>query len=91
MVQLLRGWILYSLGQYWNTKILVLPGSRMVKKGPYRWIKHPNYLVVALELILLPLMFGAYLTAAIFTLINATLLLKVRIPAEEKALALLEE
>ncbi|MCD8511255.1 MAG: hypothetical protein LRY73_16235 [Bacillus sp. (in: Bacteria)] len=91
LVQLMRGWILYSLGPYWNTKILVLPGSRMVKKGPYRWVKHPNYWVVTLELALLPMIFGAYLTAVIFTILNGILLLLIRIPAEEQALSMLSE
>lgn len=86
VAQILRVWALASLGQFWNTKILVLPGAEKVKKGPYRWIPHPNYIVVALEIFSLPLIFGAWRTALVFTIANALLLLLVRIPAEEKAL-----
>lgn len=86
IAQFLRVWALSSLGRFWNTKILILPGADKVKKGPYRWLPHPNYLVVALEIVSLPLIFGAWRTALIFTIANALLLLLVRIPAEEKAL-----
>lgn len=84
--QILRVWALASLGKFWNTKILVLPGAEKVKSGPYRWIPHPNYIVVALEIASLPLIFDAWRTALVFTIANALLLLCVRIPAEEKAL-----
>lgn len=86
IAQLLRVWALSSLGRFWNTKILILPGAALVKEGPYRWLPHPNYLVVALEIAALPLIFGAWRTALIFSIANALLLLVVRIPAEEKAL-----
>lgn len=86
LAQLLRFWALTSLGRFWNTKILVLPGAEKVEAGPYRWLPHPNYIVVALELAFLPLVFGAWRTALVFTIANALLLLMVRIPAEEKAL-----
>lgn len=86
IAQILRVWALTSLGRFWNTKILVLPGAELVNKGPYRWIPHPNYIVVALEIFSLPLIFGAWRTALAFTVANAVLLLFVRIPAEEKAL-----
>lgn len=85
LVQFLRLWVIASLGPYWNTRIWVVPGHQLVKKGPYRYLKHPNYLVVASELLLLPLLFGAYLTAVIFSLLNAWLLLFIRIPKEEAA------
>ncbi|MDQ0429735.1 methyltransferase [Planomicrobium stackebrandtii] len=90
IAQLLRFWALTSLGRFWNTKILILPGADLVKKGPYRWLPHPNYLVVAMEIAALPLIFGAWRTALIFSIANALLLLLVRIPAEEKALQQLE-
>jgi methyltransferase len=90
LTQLMRIWALMSLGPYWNTKIIVLPSAKIVKKGPYRFIKHPNYVIVALELIIIPLMFNAYWTAAIFTILNIVIL-SVRIPAEEKALAQLTQ
>lgn len=86
IAQILRVWTLASLGRFWNTKILVLPGAAKVKRGPYRWIPHPNYIVVAMEIVSLPLIFGAWRTALFFTAANALLLLLVRIPAEEKAL-----
>ncbi|WP_026691248.1 isoprenylcysteine carboxyl methyltransferase family protein [Alteribacter aurantiacus] len=81
-----RLWALSSLGRFWNTKIIVLPGADLVKRGPYRYLSHPNYVIVALEFIAIPLIFNAYATLIIFTSLNALLLLKVRIPEEEKAL-----
>lgn len=91
VAQILRVWALASLGRFWNTKILVLPGATKVKSGPYRWIPHPNYVVVAMEIASLPLIFGAWRTAIVFSIANALLLLLVRIPAEEKALRELKE
>jgi methyltransferase len=88
--QIMRFWVISSLGKYWNTKILVLPNVNVVRKGPYRFIKHPNYVVVTLELIVVPLLFEAYVTAVLFTILNL-LILSVRIPAEEKALKELTE
>ncbi|WP_201745379.1 isoprenylcysteine carboxyl methyltransferase family protein [Alteribacter lacisalsi] len=82
-----RIWALTSLGRYWNTKIIVLPEAELVRRGPYRWISHPNYVIVALEIIAIPLLFQAWITCALFTTLNAWLLLKVRIPEEERALA----
>lgn len=90
VAQILRVWALASLGRFWNTKILVLSGAEKVKKGPYRWLPHPNYIVVALEIASLPLIFGAWRTALIFSAANALLLLLVRIPAEEEALREME-
>lgn len=84
-----RLWVLFSLGAFWNTKILVLPQAPTVKKGPYRFIKHPNYLIVTLEFLIIPLLFQAYVTAVIFSVLNAFVLAAVRIPAEERALKLL--
>ena len=85
LVQLLRVWCLVSLGVFWNTKIIVLPGSNVVVKGPYSYIRHPNYLVVCLEIVVLPLMFQAYMTAICFTILNL-IMLSIRIPIEERAL-----
>lgn len=84
--QVLRIWIIRSLGPFWNTKIFVLPGADVIEKGPYAWVKHPNYLIVSLEIICLPLIFQAYVTAFLFTLINALMILGVRLPEEEAAL-----
>lgn len=85
VAQAIRIWALLSLGKYWNTKILVLKDARVIQRGPYRYIKHPNYLVVSLELLVFPLVFDAYGTALLFTFLNA-FLLSIRIPAEERAL-----
>ncbi|WP_018923609.1 isoprenylcysteine carboxyl methyltransferase family protein [Salsuginibacillus kocurii] len=83
--QMGRMWVLVSLHRYWNTKIIVLPGATPVTKGPYRFMKHPNYIIVSVEILALPLMFGAYVTAVLFTVLNAMLILLIRIPAEEQA------
>ncbi|MCX7601596.1 MAG: hypothetical protein N2Z75_06625, partial [Meiothermus sp.] len=63
LAQALRYWAIRSLGQYWNTRIVVIPGARPIRSGPYRFFPHPNYLAVALELFSLPLIFGAWITA----------------------------
>ncbi len=80
-----RVWVLSSLGRFWNTRIMILPGAKIVAKGPYRFVRHPNYLIVAIEIVVLPLIFHAYWTAAVFTLFNATLMV-IRIKEEERAL-----
>lgn len=85
LVQALRIWCLLSLGPFWNTKIIILPAAKVIKKGPYLFLRHPNYLVVCTEILLLPLMFQAYFTAICFTILNF-IMLSVRIPIEEKAL-----
>jgi methyltransferase len=85
VAQGLRVWILRSLGRYWNTRIFVVPGSEPVVRGPYRFLRHPNYVVVALELFTLPLAFGAVVTAVVFTVLNFAVL-RVRIRVEEAAL-----
>ena len=83
----LRIWCIRSLGPRWTTRVVVLPGEPLVTRGPYRWIPHPNYVAVALEILVLPLVHTAWVTALVFTVLNAVLLLGVRIPAEERALA----
>ncbi|GEM85441.1 isoprenylcysteine carboxyl methyltransferase family protein [Meiothermus granaticius] len=82
----LRYWAIASLGPYWNTRILIVPNAQRVRRGPYRFMAHPNYLAVGLELLALPLIFDAWITALVASLLNALLLLGVRIPAEEQAL-----
>ncbi len=84
-LQVLRLWIILSLGERWTTRIVVLPGASLVRRGPYRVMRHPNYAVVALEIATLPCAFGAYAIAATFTVLNAALLWW-RITAEERAL-----
>lgn len=88
--QIMRIWAISSLGKFWNTKILVLANAKVVRKGPYRFLRHPNYFVVAIELIVIPMLFNAVYTALLFTLLNVIMLM-VRIPAEEKALRTLTE
>ena len=83
--QALRWWAIASLGDRWNTRVIVVPGDEPVTKGPYRYLKHPNYLAVVIELFCVPMMMGAYFTAVVFSLGNAALLW-VRIRAEERAL-----
>ncbi len=89
LCQIGRYWVIRSLGMQWNTRIIVVPGMPLVTRGPYRWtwLRHPNYLIVAIEGIALPLVHTAWITALVFTVLNAILLLGFRIPAEEKALA----
>ena len=85
LAQLVRIWCITALGKFWNTKIIVLPNVAIIKKGPYKYMKHPNYVIVFIELFVLPAMFGAFMTASLFPLLHM-LLLAVRIPIEEKAL-----
>jgi methyltransferase len=86
MLQAARLWVIGSLGRYWTTRVITVPGAPLVRRGPYRWIKHPNYLVVAAEIAVLPLAFGAWEIALMFSVLNA-LLLYHRIRVEEAALA----
>jgi methyltransferase len=85
-VQPLRYWAIFSLGERWNTKILVLPGEKSVRRGPYRYLDHPNYVVVVVEILTFPLIFGAWITALVFTVLNAAVL-SVRIREENRALS----
>ena len=85
-LQAARFWILWTLGPYWTTRIISLPGAPLIRSGPYRYLRHPNYLVVVLEIAVLPLAFGAWVLAAVFSALNAAVLY-VRIRAEEAALA----
>ena len=85
----LRWWCIATLGRLWNTRIIVVPGVELVRRGPYRLLRHPNYLAVAVEGAALPLVHSAWITAVVFTVLNAILLLGYRIPAEERALGAL--
>ncbi|MBW8172618.1 isoprenylcysteine carboxyl methyltransferase family protein [Ornithinimicrobium sp. Arc0846-15] len=82
----LRWWCIATLGRQWNTRVIVVPGLRLVKRGPYRFLSHPNYLAVVAEGIALPLVHTSWLTALVFTALNAWLL-TVRIRTEDAALA----
>lgn len=81
-----RIWCILSLGQFWNTKVIILPKVALIKKGPYKYVKHPNYIIVALELFIIPFIFGAYITAYLFPFLHL-LLLFIRVPTENRALA----
>ncbi len=85
LLQPLRLWVIASLGRFWTTRVLTLPQAPLVRRGPYRWLRHPNYLIVELEMISLPLAFGAPGVALAFGLANA-LILAWRIHVEERAL-----
>jgi methyltransferase len=84
LLQFVRVWVIWSLGPYWTTRIIVPPGAPIVRRGPYRWLRHPNYAIVAAEIALLPLAFNAWDVALIFSLANG-LLLSYRIRSEEAA------
>ena len=86
VLQALRLWVISTLGPYWTTRVITLAGAPLVRHGPYRWIRHPNYWIVAGEIALLPVAFGAYEVAFVFSVLNAGLLLH-RVRIEEEALA----
>lgn len=87
MLQVMRVWVLATLGPRWTTRIIVLPGASLVAKGPFRFLRHPNYAVVTAEIAVLPLTFGLVGIAALFTVLNAAMLY-VRIGAENRALGI---
>jgi methyltransferase len=87
--QALRYWCIATLGRQWNTRVIVVPGLHLVATGPYKWLRHPNYVAVVVEGFALPLVHTAWLTALTFTVLNAVLLLGFRIPTEERALGAL--
>ena len=84
--QALRYWAIATLGERWNVRVIVMPGQPVETGGPYRWLRHPNYLAVVIEGVAVPLVAGAWITALVFTALNAWLL-SVRIRTEERALA----
>jgi methyltransferase len=85
ILQALRVWVVRTLGAYWATRIITVPNAPLVRGGPYRFFRHPNYLVVVGEIAVLPLAFGAVWIALIFSLLNAALLV-LRTRVEENAL-----
>jgi methyltransferase len=85
LAQGLRWWCIATLGRQWNTRVIVVPGMPLVTGGPYRFVRHPNYVAVVAEGVALPLVGGAWVTAVLFTLANAVLL-TVRIRCEDRAL-----
>ncbi|SDP63284.1 alkylresorcinol O-methyltransferase [Pedococcus dokdonensis] len=83
--QALRWWCILTLGPQWNTRVIVVPGAPLVAGGPYRLLRHPNYVAVVVEGVALPLVHTAWLTAVAFSVLNVALL-SVRIRVEEQAL-----
>lgn len=86
LVQPFRAWVMTTLGEYWTTRIIMVPDAPLIAHGPYRFVKHPNYVIVVLEIALLPLALGAWPLAFVFSVLNA-IILWVRIRAENAALA----
>jgi methyltransferase len=84
-LQILRVWTLVSLGPYWTTRIITLPNAPLVKRGPYKFLRHPNYAIVVGEIAFLPLVFGEWTVTIMFSILNAIILF-VRIREEERAL-----
>ena len=80
-----KAWIILSLGRYWNTKIFHIRNAPLIKNGPYKYFKHPNYMIVIAEIIVIPLVFQLYITAIIFTILNL-MMLYIRVKEENKAL-----
>ena len=89
ITQLIRYWAIASLGKYWNTRIFVVPGLNLVTNGPYKYIRHPNYIAVIIEIAVIPLIFSCYITAIVFSILNLVTLRR-RISIEENALKLLK-
>jgi len=87
LCQVGRLWIVHTLGPYWTTRIITLPSAPLVTEGPYRLMRHPNYVIVVIEIAVLPLAFGEYWIAGIFSILNAAML-AWRIRVEDAALAL---
>jgi methyltransferase len=85
LAQSLRWWVVRTLGPRWNTRILVIPGGERIASGPFRWLRHPNYVAVALEGMALPLVHSCWMTALTFTVLDAAIL-RARIGAEDRAL-----
>jgi len=85
LLQLGRIWVIATLGERWTTRIIVLPGAPLVGRGPYRWVNHPNYVIVIGEIAVLPLVFGLWQLAIAFSLFNAAIL-AIRIREENRAI-----
>lgn len=86
LVEIARIWVLRTLGSRWTTRIIVVPRETLVRRGPYRFLNHPNYAVVVAEIALLPLVFGLWRVALVFTILNAAVL-TIRIREENRALS----
>ena len=88
LLQVGRAWAIATLGEHWTTRIIILPGAPLIRTGPYRFVPHPNYLIVTLEIAVLPLVFGLWQIAVVFSIANA-IILWIRIRAENTALEML--
>ena len=85
LVLAFKTWVIVSLGKYWNTRIFHIPNIPLIKTGPYQYFKHPNYLIVIIEIAIIPLIFQLYITAIVFSILNLIMLF-IRIREENKAL-----
>jgi methyltransferase len=85
VLQVCRAWVILTLGPYWTTRVVRLSGAPIIRRGPYRLLRHPNYVIVTAEIAVLPLVFGVWEHALLFTLLNAAMLW-IRIGVENKAL-----
>lgn len=85
LIEAARFWTLWTLGQRWTTRIIVVPGEKLVADGPYRFVNHPNYWIVTGEIAVLPLVFGLWPVAVLFTMLNVAVM-SVRVRAEDRAL-----
>lgn len=86
LLEIGRLWVMISLGSRWTTRVILVPGAQRVRRGPYRFLNHPNYLIVILEFAVVPLIFGAWRIAAVATVLNI-LVLRTRLQVENRALA----
>src|SRR5260221_4438580 len=87
IAQFIRYWAIYTLGTFWNTRIIVLKNSQKIKTGPYKYFAHPNYIAVIIEIAIIPIIFSCYITAAVFSILNVIVLIR-RVRLEENALLL---
>lgn len=85
ILQVLRIWVISSLGKYWNTKIYRVHGDKLIRTGLYKFIRHPNYVIVSCEIFAIPMIFGLYYTAVIFSILNA-IMLSIRIKEENRVI-----
>ena len=81
----LRWWIIVTLGRQWNTRVIVVPGLDRIRIGPFQYVDHPNYIVVAAEIFILPLIFGSWRTSLVFSILNAQMM-RIRLGVENQAL-----
>ena len=87
VAQILRYWTIATLGRCWNTRIVIFEDMTTVKTGPYRYLRHPNYVAVVIEIAAIPALLGACYTALLFSVANAALLLLIRIPEERRVMS----